>query len=144
MSAVDSPHRPAPPQPVVDPDSAGFWTAAEAQRLELTRCRECNEWQHPPLERCAACGGATSYEVCSGLGTIYSYIVVHHDTVPAFTDHLPYVLVLVELDGHCRLPGRLLDGRPDGDVIGRQVAARFVHYEGSDRPALAFQLATEP
>ncbi len=34
-----------------------------------------------------------------GTGTVYSYVVVHHVTIPAFAGDVPYVIAHVTLDG---------------------------------------------
>ena len=85
-----------PPVPVVDTDSAGYWQALERGVFAICRCSACRLWMHPPLERCRRCGAETAFEGVSGRGTVFTYIVVRHPSVPGFVP--PYVVALVELD----------------------------------------------
>ena len=132
--------RPAPPQPMIDVDSEGFWRAAREGRVALCRCRECRRWIQPPLERCPSCAGQTAFEDAAGTGEIYSFIVVHHPSVPAFAADLPYVIALVSLDEGVRLPGRLLDERGAGVQVGQRVRAEIIDVPGANERVVAFRL----
>jgi hypothetical protein len=48
----------------------------------------------------------------SGRGSVYSWIVVHHTTVPTAANLLPYSVVLVALEDD---PDILIPGQFDGD-----------------------------
>jgi uncharacterized OB-fold protein len=86
-----------------------------------------------PLER--------SFEEVAGTGTIYSYIVVHHASVPAFAHLVPYVIALVELDEGPRLPGILLGERGLGVAIGQEVRAELTAFPGAAERAVTFRQA---
>src|SRR5260370_27107526 len=87
------------PRPVIDPDSREFWRAAGCGILELSRCTACGRWAHPPRESCAECGGVMHMERSSGIGVVYSFIVLHHNTIPGFAGVLPFAIALVEFEG---------------------------------------------
>ena len=72
------------PVPVIDPDSAAYWESLRQGTLAICRCTECRRWMHPPLERCRYCGGASAVEPVSGVGSVYSFIVVRRAMVPGF------------------------------------------------------------
>ena len=132
--------RPAPPAPTVDVDSEGFWAAAREGYLALCRCQACGAWLQPPLERCRHCAGPTAFERAAGTGTVHSYIVVHHPSVQAFADELPYVIALVELDEGVRLPGRVVDAAGPEVEIGARVHAEVVDVPGATERAVVFRL----
>ena len=44
----------------------------------------------------------------AGTGRLFSWTVTHRPTDPAFADHLPYVVAVVELDEGPRLVGNLV------------------------------------
>jgi len=132
---------PPPPAPLIDEDSAGFWAAARDGRIALCRCTECRGWLARPLERCGRCAAPTSFEEVAGAGTIYSYIVVHHASVPAFAHMVPYVIALVEFDEGPRLPGILLGERGPAVAIGQQVRAELTAFLGAAEPAVTFRRA---
>jgi uncharacterized OB-fold protein len=130
---------PAPPRPTPDIDSERYWAAARDGRFELCRCTSCRRWLQPPLERCRHCGGPTAFEPASGVGEIYSFIVIRHPSVPAFARHLPYVVALVELTEGVRLPGRMVGIEPDAVRIGQRVHGEFDTLPGADQPAYVFR-----
>jgi uncharacterized OB-fold protein len=124
------------PRPRIDPDSTEFWRAAAAGQLMLARCSKCGRWEHPPREACTVCGGPMVMERSDGVGTVYSYIVVHHNTIPGFSDLLPYAIALVDFEGGCRLPARVV-GEPDRDsLIGSTVRVEFEQLADDTVPAL--------
>jgi uncharacterized OB-fold protein len=130
---------PAPPAPLIDTDSAGFWEATREGRIALCRCSDCGAWLARPLERCSSCGGPTSFTDVTGTGTVYSFIVVHHASVPAFAALVPYVLALVEFDEGPRLPGMLLDEQGPGVAIGQRVSAELTQFTGAEERAVVYR-----
>lgn len=121
----------APPVPLPDVDSGGYWEAAAQGRLDIARCATCRRWQHPPSETCRTCGGALCYEPVSGRGTVFSCIVVRQPTVPGRMP--PYVVALVELEEQpgLRLSGVVQDAVEDVP-IGTPVEARLARIGDSD------------
>jgi uncharacterized protein len=128
-----------PPAPLVDADSLGFWEAAREGRIALCRCTACGNWLGRPLERCSACGELTSFQDVPGSGTIYTYIVVHRPTIPAFAALVPYVVAIVEFDEGPRLPGILLGEHGPGVAIGQRVQGELIDVPGATERALAFR-----
>jgi uncharacterized OB-fold protein len=128
------------PRPVVDPDSREFWRAAESGVLELSRCTACGRWEHPPRENCTHCAGAMRMERSSGLGTVYSYIVMHHNTIPGFADVLPFAIALVEFEDGCRLPARVVGEIGWETLIGFAVQAEFEQFAPGLTPGLVVRM----
>jgi uncharacterized OB-fold protein len=125
---------------VVDPDTEPFWTSLAEGTFRCCRCRECRAWLQPPLERCRHCAGAVGWEPVSGEGTVFSFIVVRHQTIPGHTP--PYVVALVELAEQpgLRFTG-LLDADPVTVEVGQAVRAVIAPIDGTDVPALQFEPA---
>ena len=130
---------PAPPAPLIDADSAGFWEATREGRIALCRCTGCGAWLARPLERCNQCAAPTAFEPVAGTGSVYSYIVVHHPAVPAFAHLVPYVIALVEFDEGPRLPGILLGERGPGVAIGQRVQAELTAFPGAEERAITYR-----
>ena len=130
-----------PPQPAPDIDTQGFWEATAAGRLAICRCRACGLWLQPPLERCRRCAGETSFEEVSGMGELYSFIVVHHPAVPGYLDELPYVIGLIELaeQSGLRLPARVVGADPGDLRVGQAMEAEVVDLTGGDYRVAAFR-----
>jgi uncharacterized OB-fold protein len=111
--------------PATDQFNAPFFTSGN---VALQQCSACRTVQHPPEEVCHAClGMAFQPRETSGLGTIYSFIVVHHAVAPTLKDVVPYAVVLVSLDDEpqVRVLGNVLGRRPDELEIGQRVRAVF-------------------
>ena len=112
--------------PVTDDlDTGGFFEAAQRGQLAIRFCRSCNEVLHAPTAYCGACGSWDSdWRTVSGMGTLYSWTIVEHQTHAAFP--VPFTLVLVALDdAPARLVGHF-DGRPDLRA-GQPMRVRFDH-----------------
>lgn len=128
-----------PPVPVPDHDTERFWASLAEGTFRCCRCAECRTWLQPPLERCRHCGGAVDWEEVSGQGSVFSFIVVRHQTVPGHTP--PYVVALVELAEQpgLRFTG-LLDADPGTVQIGQAVRAVIAPIDGTDIAALRFEV----
>lgn len=111
--AVVRPAEPERPLPVVDLDSEPFWNGLRQHKLLLQRCADCKHYRHPPMPMCPSCNSFEQEWVESaGRGTVYSWITVHQQTHPFFTER-PYNVVLVELEEGVRVFANLLDVAPD-------------------------------
>lgn len=130
-----------PPVPVVDPDSEPFWTSLAEGTFRCCRCTACRTWLQPPLERCRRCASEVDWEEVSGAGTVFSFIVVRHQTIPGHPP--PYVVALVEL---AEQPGLRFTGVLDADPatveVGQAVRAVIAPIDGTDIAALRFEVAS--
>ena len=63
----------------------------------------------------------------AGLGTVHSYIVVHHAVHPALAGRIPYAVALITLDDMpgVRVCGNIVDSAPEAVSIGQRVRAIF-------------------
>jgi uncharacterized OB-fold protein len=129
------------PTPVTDdPDTGGFFEAAQRGALAVQFCSKCDTPVHLPRPRCLSCGSdELRWGEVNPNGRVYSWTVVAHQVHPAFST--PYTVVLVELADHpaVRLLGHL-DGTPDL-AVGRSVRATF-HPQGPG-PAIPHWEVTE-
>lgn len=100
------------PFPVPDAETAPFWDAVTAGRLDVQRCQSCGRHVFYPRSLCPHCGGVDlEWVTVSGRGTVYSLTVVHR--APAeFQAEAPYVVALVELEEGVRMLTRLIDVEP--------------------------------
>ncbi len=132
-----------PPQPAPDAYSEPYWEHLARGELAIQRCQSCHEWQFPAIEFCRRCGGAFDYEKLSGEGTIYSYLVQHHNVAPGFDALRPYVIALVTPDeaAHVRLAARIVEAAPDDVRIGQRVRVKIVDLPGGDYKLPVFALA---
>jgi len=130
----------APPVPVPDVVSRGYWDSTEGGVFAIARCTACRMWDHPPQERCRICGGDVAFEAVSGRGIVFSFIVNRRQFVPG---HPPgEVIALVELDEQTGLRlTALLDAAPNDVSVGAAVVAHLVPVGDSGFVAPVFELA---
>ncbi|MBL7489411.1 OB-fold domain-containing protein [Frankia sp. AgB1.9] len=115
--------------------SAPFWAGCDAGELRFQRCRACGRADLPPAEHCREClSGDQAWEASAGLGTVYSWTVVHRPVTPDFA--APYAPVIVELDEGPLLVTNLVGCPPARLRVGLRVAVLF-HRAGAG-PALPY------
>jgi uncharacterized protein len=127
VAAPEAPVPPAP-SPVLRPttsrDTEYFWTGTRVGELRIWRCGECGLLRHPPGPMCPRCGATRpEYQVASGRGEVYSYVVHHHPPVPG--RHVPFVVALVELAEGVRVLGELRGSDPAEVRVGLPVEIEF-------------------
>ncbi|MBA0047846.1 MaoC family dehydratase N-terminal domain-containing protein [Mycobacteroides sp. LB1] len=115
-------------------DSAYFWEGVAAHELRLQK-RPDGSLQHPPVPAVWQDKEApVEYQVASGKGAVYSYVVHHAPQVPGRT--LPFVIALVELEEGVRMLGELRGVSPDDVVIGLPVQVTYLDFPAEgDSPA---------
>ena len=83
----------------LDQENLAFFSHCGNHELRVQACQHCDLKRFPPTTACPFCAQPEARWVpVSGKGTIYSYGEVHHAIQPAFRQHTPYMLLLVELD----------------------------------------------
>jgi uncharacterized OB-fold protein len=102
---------------VDDPLAAPFWAGTREGRLLVQACGDCGTARFPPRWFCAACGSqVAAWRQVSGRARIWSWVVVHGPTLPAFADRTPFPVAVVELED---APGL----RMVGDLVAQPGAA---------------------
>ncbi|MGE2720665.1 Zn-ribbon domain-containing OB-fold protein [Mycolicibacterium celeriflavum] len=89
----------APTPAVDDPDTGGYWQAAQRGVLAVQWCGACDLPVHLPRPQCPRCASAAlTWREVDGGATVYSWAVVHHPVHRAFS--VPYTVALVALAAH--------------------------------------------
>jgi hypothetical protein len=104
-------------KPVPEPDAltSFYWEAAASGHLLIQRCESCQHFVHPPDVVCPGClSEALVPTPVSGRGTIYAFTVARQAFDSAFSDSIPYVLAIVELEEQVGL--RMLTNIVDADI----------------------------
>ena len=114
------------PIPCPDERSQPFFDAAKSRRLLIKRCESCSRYLAPDLENCDDCLSASlEWTEASGLGAVYSFVIMHQLTHPGFTDEVPYNIAYVELDEGPRLKTNIV-GTPNESIeVGMRVRVTF-------------------
>lgn len=116
-------------RPLPDPsfaEFAEFWRGTRENRLLVQQCADCGTHRWPPRAACHACRGLdTRWVDASPTGTLYTWTVVEHQTVPGIA--APYVVGLVALDepDGVRFLGQVVGIDPADLTVGLPLTARF-------------------
>ena len=111
-------------RPMRNRDSQFFWDGTRVGELRIPRCNACGALRFPPGPACQSCDAYDrGYQVASGTGTVFSYVVHRHPPVPG--KELPIVIALIVLDEGVRMVGELVDVGDDDVQIGMRVRVDF-------------------
>jgi uncharacterized OB-fold protein len=116
----------------LDHENLEYFGHCAKHDFRLQRCSSCNLMRYPPTSACPWCTEAKSEWVpVEGKGTVHSYTEIHHAIQPAFKDHTPYHVLLVELDTQSGKPSKDEGIRvignlttPDGKLASRKDVER--------------------
>jgi len=139
---------PLPPKPIADRDTQAFWDAVAKRKLVVQRCSQCDAWIWQPRPLCPRCHAADPPWVeLNGDARVVSWTALHPPVLAVWADQVPFVVLLVELDGAAgvRMLGQLVDdsgallktnGDAEGLAIGDRLSLRWrVDEAGQKLPA---------
>jgi uncharacterized protein len=114
------------PLPQPTPISAPFWDGLKAHAVRIQQCEACGHWIFFPRGHCPACASARlAWREVSGEGTVYTWTVARVPTLPEFTDEMPQLLAVVQLDEGPHLNTTLVGVREDEIRVGMRVRPVF-------------------
>jgi len=118
------------PKPRPAPESLPYWQAAREHRLALPKCEDCQKFWFPPSRTCPHCLSANfSFQNVTGKGKIFSFVTFHRVYRPAFTNDVPYVVTLIELDEGPRLLSNIMGVTHDQVKCEMRVEVVFDDYD---------------
>lgn len=121
--------------PEADPLTQPWWDALRRHELVIQACADCGTLRHIPKPVCAECGSeGIDWRRMTGAATLYSFVIVHRATLPAWRGKGPYNVALIALDDapHIRLHGNVV-GVDDADLkVGMPLVAIFDDVTGDD------------
>lgn len=110
--------------------SAPFWDGLKAHEVRIQQCEEHGHWLFFPRTHCPTCGSRKlAWRTVSGTGTLYTFTVGRIPTLPEFTDEMPQLLAVVELDEGVHINTTMVGVDPDALKVGMRVRPVF-----DDRP----------
>lgn len=116
------------PVPIASEASKFYWDGAKKHRFCIQKCEDCSFLIHPPKVICPNCASTEIRpEQVTGRGTIYSYTIVRRMFHPAWSDEIPYVIALVDLneqDG-LRVVANIIDADESDLRVGMPVEVMF-------------------
>ena len=117
--------------PTIEDESRPFWDAARQGRLMIASCGSCRKVHHYPRPFCPSCwSNDVSLIESSGKATLYTYSTVYRNELPPFSERVPYVAAVVDLEEGPRLMTNVVDCEPTDLRVG--MALQVVFTELSD------------
>jgi uncharacterized OB-fold protein len=114
--------------PVADGRDIPFWDGLAEGRLLIQHCPGCGAWVWPTQWACPECHRFDPvWEEVEPRGTVFSWTRTWQKFTPEFASLVPYITVVVELDGAggTRLLGLLLGNDELDPVLGEPVEGVF-------------------
>ncbi|MEG0676977.1 MAG: OB-fold domain-containing protein [Comamonas sp.] len=113
------------PLPIPTEISAPFWQGLKAQEVRVQRCDQ-GHWLFFPRRHCPVCGSRdVQWHKVSGEGQLYSFTIARIPTLPEFTDELPQLLAVVELEEGVRMNTTIVGVEPEALKIGMALRPVF-------------------
>ena len=110
----------------VDEIQRQYFAGCSEGDYRLQSCNECSLLRYPPTTACPFCSFPDStWTSVEPRGVVHSYGEVHHAILPMFREHVPYQILLVDLDTQC--------GKPD-EHDALRVIGNLVNLDGSLAP----------
>ena len=118
----------AQPLPKISAFTKPFWDACRENRLSIQRCESCRRYRFYPCASCPYCASEHAvWEVLSGTGRVYSWIVVHRSVDAEWQALAPFTAAVVEITEQqgVYIPGMLIDIDPAKVQAGMAVEICF-------------------
>lgn len=113
--------------PVIDELNRPFWEGCAAGELRIQACLSCGHLRYPISDVCPKClAREFEWRPMSGAGEILSWVVFHHAYHPAWTNRVPYNVVLVQLREGPRMFGNVEPISRLDLLVGAPVRVVFV------------------
>lgn len=122
------PPAPAPRRdlPTIEDESRAVWDAARLGKLVIASCASCGNVHHYPRPFCPSCWSEDVVLIeSSGRATLYTYSTVYRNELPPFSERVPYVAAVVELEEGPRLMTNVIDCDPAALRIGMDLQVDF-------------------
>lgn len=113
--------------PILNPDINQFWQGCKREVLLIQKCRDCGKYRHEPRAVCPYCLSLNVRWVkVSGRGEVYSFVIYRQAPIPAWSDAVPYVVAIIELeDCGVRMVSNIVGCEPEDVKIGMKVEVTF-------------------
>jgi len=122
------------PAPQINATTQPFWDAAKKGELRMQKCADCGHIRFPIGPVCTSClSDRSDWVKLSGRGTVLSHLVFHRAYSPAWKEHVPYSVAMVQLPEGPRMFTDIVDPERryiEEDLVGRAVEVWFDPVEG--------------
>ncbi len=121
------------PVPMPSPETRRYWEGCKSHELWLPFCRACQSFFFYPRQFCSHCfSWDIEWRRASGRGRVYSYAIQYRAFHPGWSQEVPYVTALVELEEGPRLYTNLVGVEPDPKKIRCDMSVEVVFEDISE------------
>ena len=104
-----------------DKENAAYFSFCAQGEFRLQRGRKSGLLRYPPTTACPWTRDRDyDWVAVEGRGAVHSYSKVHHAIQPAFQAHVPYLILLVDLDTQLGQPTEHEALRIGGNLVDRE------------------------
>lgn len=123
---MTSPGRARTDLPTIEAETQPFWDAAREGHFLLRRCADCGRAHHYPRPFCPFCWSEdVPWVQASGRATLYTFSTVFLNDLPPFSDSVPYVAAVVDLEEGPRVMTQIVDAGPAELSLGMSLEVVF-------------------
>lgn len=109
-----------------------FWNSLREHEIRLQKCNTCGVFRFIPTEICPRCwSDDATWAPISGVGSIYTFTVVHRAPTPQYQRDAPYVIAHVDLEEGPRMMGNVVGIAFDEVRIGLDVRIDYFDVDES-------------
>jgi uncharacterized protein len=111
---------------VDDPLYREYFDALRDNKLVAQSCARCGHTQWPPRYFCFRCHGTDlGWKEVNDSGTVYTYNISYRAFHPWFTGHVPYTVLVVQLEHGIRMLGPYTADDAEDIECGISVKAHY-------------------
>jgi len=132
------------PIPQATETTQPFWDGLHEGKLRIQYSPSTDAWVfYPRVLAPGSLADDLEWREISGAGHVYTYTIAHRATSPAWSDRLPQIIAVVEVDEGARIPTELVDVAPDDVKIGLRVVPVYERSDDNSSVLLKFTPATD-
>ena len=125
------------PLPVPQPESDHYWEQAVSGKLVIQKCSDCDEAQFYPRIMCTVCGSRSlEWMESTGRATLFTFAIVHAAPHPVFSEDLPYITAIVELEEGVKMPSQIIGIEPEPERLRIGMALQVAFEQVTDEISL--------
>jgi uncharacterized protein len=107
--------------PNIRDEAKEFWEGINQGEFRIQRCTSCEQYVFYPRPYCPNDMGTLEFTNVSGIGRVLSFTIVDKHANPKFTDHLPLVMAVVQLEEGPTMLTRLIGVEPSRVSFNQKV-----------------------
>jgi hypothetical protein len=125
------------PLPSPSPEARRYWEGCRNHELWLPYCRPCGAFYFYPRDFCPRCfSWDVEWRKSSGRGRIYSFAIHHRAWHPGWSEEVPYVTALIEMEEGPRIFSNIVGVEANPQVIRCDMPVEVVFEDVSEEITL--------